>query len=168
MDRVSMKQMSVLVGTQIKEIGRTFVIKDDYFDPFMDTLYFKTHSNNLIQLLRANQDGLHIQISPSKQEPIIDLNYEIEPKEKLISKEIEIQNLRLPIEVKSITELWAGSEGKDFLVGFILHGNSREALLSVCTETDEIELMNYNDFRQRIETFPFYYGTLSTYWYQKN
>lgn len=166
MEKVKIRQISVLLEKPIKEIGITFVINYTNSHLLMDTLYFQTTNDIVFQLLIANQNGLNLKVS-SKQEPIIDPEYEIEPKDKLIFKKIEISDLNLPIEFKSITEFWAGSEGKDFLIGFILHGDSREALLSIRTETDEIELMAYNAFRQRVENFPYYYGKLSTYWYQK-
>ncbi|RUS95902.1 hypothetical protein DSM106972_089150 [Dulcicalothrix desertica PCC 7102] len=157
--------MSVLLGVQIKEIGRTFIVSNIYSHLLMDTLYFKTYSNTIIQLVKANQDSLYLKLS-SKQEPIIDPEYEIEPEDKLIFKAIDIQKLSLPVEFKRITEFWAGVEDKEFLIGFVLHGNSQEALLAICTETDEIEIIDYDAFRQRVESFPFYYRKLSTYWYQ--
>lgn len=65
--------------------------------------------------------------------------------------------IHLPIIVKHITEIWA-NEGKDkFLVGIILSDSTGEAL-SICTESDEIELLGFDSPPHRIKwTMRFYY-----------
>lgn len=165
---VNLQQMSILLGIKIIEIGRTFIKDSTDCYPLMHTLFFKTSSTNMIQLLQANQDGLYIQTCSSKDQPIIDPEFEIDPEDRLVFRKIEIEHSSFPFEIDSITEFWAGSKGKEFLVGFTLHGKNQEILLSICTETDEIELMKYDTLRERIESFPFYYGTVLTHWYRKN
>lgn len=165
---VNFEKMNVLLGVKIIEIGRVFIENSDDCYPLMDTLFVKLQNDSVIQLLRSNQNGLIIQSGSPQDKPVIDPEFEIDVEDKLLSREVKTEYLKFPLEIESITEFWAGSKGQEFLVGFVLLGSNQKALLSIYTETDEIELMSNDDFRERIQSLPFYYGTVMTHWYQKD
>jgi hypothetical protein len=112
---VNLKTTRDLLGIEIIEIGRTFIEDKTGCYPLMDTLCFKTKSHAIVQILKANQDELNIQVGDSSSEPIVDFEFEIDDEDKLITKPVEVVCLDFPCKVASITEFWAGVQGKEFL-----------------------------------------------------
>jgi hypothetical protein len=160
-------QMKILLGMKITSVGRIFLENEEDSYPLMDTLFLRVDNETVLQLLRINQVGLITQFCLLKDRPLINSAIELEPEEKVTARDLTIEGLNFPVNIFSILEFWAGSKGKEFLIGFILYGDNRKVLLSIYTETDEIELLNYNEFYKRIETLPFYYGTVLTHCYEK-
>jgi hypothetical protein len=165
---VNFEKMNILLGVKIIEMRRVFIENNYDCYPLMDTLVVKLQNDTVINLIKSNQNGLIIQPGSSKDQPLIDTEFEIDAEDKLLTKEVETEYLNFPLEVESITEFWAGSKGQEFLVGFVLQDSNQETLMSICTETDEIELMSNDAFRERIQSLPFYYGMVTTHWYKKD
>ena len=64
-------------------------------------------------------------------------------------------------------EFWVGNKNQEFLAGFILYQMNKNNSLCICVETDEIEVLSYNQLYERVQNYPFYYGTLTVHWYEK-
>lgn len=84
------------------------------------------------------------------------LGYEIEPDERLsrcaLTGEIYDQAPKLPLHVGQVTEVWAGQGQEAFLVAVLVAESAEEApRLNLCMESDEIEVMTYEQMQDRLE-----------------
>lgn len=158
------KKISILLGIEIQDVGRFCIYEDNQFNILMDTLVFNLQDDKIIQFMKT-QEELYIYNLSSKDKPVID--FEVDSEDIVIQEQTDLKLPNSPFKIKSITEFWAGRDENNFLVGFILHGDAQISLLSICTETDEIELMDHDAFYERIRSLAFYYSTVITHWYDK-
>jgi hypothetical protein len=157
--------MRLLLRTKILELGRLFFSDEDSF--LAETLLFRLENNAFIEILKVNQSDLDIHLINSGKKLILPswIEDEEEDTEDVSMKKIKNHDLKVPFKVESITEFWAGPEDKEFLVGAVLHDQNKEVLLSLCTDTDEIELLPYSNLCDRVRDVPSSLGDVRVHWY---
>jgi hypothetical protein len=166
MVRLISNRMKLLLKEKVLELGRLAFRGEDIF--LTETLFFKLESDAFIEILKINQGDLDIHLINSDEKPILPswIENEEENVDDVFIKKIENKELSMPFKVESITEFWAGREGEEFLVGATLHDQNKEVLLSLCTDTDEIEIVSYSGLRDRITDVPSSLGNVQTHWYE--
>lgn len=93
-------------------------------------------------------------------------SFELEEGESLRRTELDFQ-VDVPFTIASVTEIWSGQEMSSFLTAIVLWDSNRNALLSLCTETDELEVLTIDELWLRINEMPFHYGSVLHLWYDK-
>lgn len=156
--------MRLLLKAEVLELGRLSFSDEDSF--LTETLLFRLENNTFIEILKINQSDLDIHIVNSSEELILPSWIEEEEDTEDISvKKVENKDLNTSFKVESVTEFWAGQEGEEFLVGATFHDHNKEVLLSLCTDTDEIEILPYSKLRNRVMEVPSSLGNVRTHWY---
>jgi hypothetical protein len=157
--------MKFFLNTEIISLGRLAFDGED--SCLTETLIFECKDNSSIEILKINQSDLDIHVLRSSEKFIIPSWIEIEEEDvsNVSAKNIEENSLTIPFKVEGVTEFWAGQEGKEFLVGTTFHNQDKEVLLSLCTETDEIEILSYSKLYDRVMNAPFYFGRVRIQWY---
>lgn len=156
--------MKLFLKAEILELGRLSFSDEDSF--LTETLLFRLENNAFIEILKINQSDLDIHFVNSSEELILPSWIEEEEDTEDISvKKIENKDLNTPFKVESVTEFWAGQEGEEFLVGAVFHNQNKEVILSLCTDTDEIEILPYSKLHNRVMEVPSSLGNVRTYWY---
>jgi hypothetical protein len=157
--------MKVFLNTEITSLGRLSFGDEDSL--LMETLMFVLKDNASIEMLKTNQSDLGVRLLGSSEKFIIPswIEEEEEDGSDVSVKSVEESGMALPFKVEGITEFWAGQEGKEFLVGATLHNQKKEVLLSLCTETDEIEVLSHSKLYERVMDAPFYFGIVQIHWY---
>jgi hypothetical protein len=157
--------MKLFLRAEVLELGRLAFSDEDSF--LTETLLFKLENDAFIEILKVNQSNLDIHLINSGENLILPswIENEEEDTEDVSIKKIENKNLNTPFKVESITEFWAGREDEEFLVGATLHAQNKEVLLSLCTDTDEIEVLPYSKLHDHVTNVPSSLGNVRTHWY---
>jgi hypothetical protein len=157
--------MRLLLRAEVLELGRLSFSDEDSF--FTETLLFRLENDIFIEILKINQSDLDIHLIDSGEKLILPswIEDEEEDTEDVSIKKIENHDLNVPFKAGSVAEFWAGQEGEEFLVGATFHDQNKEVLLSLCTDTDEIEVLPYSKLRNRIMEVPSSLGNVRTHWY---
>jgi hypothetical protein len=157
--------MKLFLKAEILELGRLSFSDED--SSLTETLLFRTENNTFIEILKINQSDLDIHLVNSIEELILPswIEEEEEDTEDISVKKIEDKDLNTPFKVESVTEFWAGQEGEEFLVGAAFHDQNKVVLLSLCTDTDEIEILPYSKLLNRVMEVPSSLGNVRTHWY---
>lgn len=154
-----------LLGKTVASLSRVQLINEiaKYSTVMDDTLVFLLSNNTKMQLL-TGQNSVFFKEIPKGATFFTD--WELEEGDKLILPETEAWQA-VPFTVDSITEFWAGDFESQFLAGAILWNANREAVLSIYTETDEIDLMSTGRLKSLIDEMPFIYGSVEWRWYNQ-
>lgn len=154
------KLLNKILGNTIVSLTRVGLQEDGVPTMLMDTLLFTLADGRKFELLTEQADTCFKEVSTLKEHLGLFASFELEPDEVLVEMcELnEETTIRLPITVKHISEIWA-NEGEDkFLVAIILSDPAGQPALSICTESDEIELLSFDALQHRIKyTMRFYY-----------
>jgi hypothetical protein len=165
MARLTPNCMKLFLKAEVLELGRLAFSDEDSF--LTETLLFRLENDAFIEILKINQSDLDIHLINSGEKPILPswIEDEEENAEDISVKKVESKELSIPFKVESVTEFWAGREGEEFLVGATLHNQNKEVLLSLCTDTDEIEVLSYSKLHSRMMDVPSSLGNVQTHWY---
>jgi hypothetical protein len=165
MARLTPNGMKLFLNAEVLELGRLAFSAED--SSLTETLLFKLENDVFIEILKINQSDLDIHLINLGENLILPswIEDEEEDTEDISVKKVENEEFNTPFKVESITEFWAGREGEEFLVGATLHDQSKEVLLSLCTDTDEIEILPYSKLHNRVMDIPSSLGNVRTHWY---
>jgi hypothetical protein len=157
--------MKLFLKAEVIELGRLGFSDEDSL--LTETLLFRLENDTFIEILKINQSDLDIHLINTSERPILPswIENEEEDTEDVSVKRIENKELNVPFKVESVTEFWTGREGEEFLVGATLHDQNKEVLLSLCTDTDEIEILTHSKLCSRVMDIPSSFGNVRTYWY---
>jgi hypothetical protein len=126
-------------------LGRSYVAKS--------ALVFTLADGRYVELL-TGQSVTQVTSLAGTQE--LFLGYDLDPDERLslyaLTGEIHDQAPDLPLHVGRVTEVWAGQGHEAFLVAILVAESVGEApRLNLCMESDEIEVMTYEQMQERLE-----------------
>jgi hypothetical protein len=157
--------LKYLLGKEVVSLGRLAFSDEDSL--FNETLILELQDQASIEILKTNQNDLDIHNILSDEKFIIPswVEDEDEDVEDISVKKFKYDKSNMPFVIDSITEFWIGQKGEEFLAGITFHNQSKEALLCLCTETDEIEILSHSELYNRIMSLPFYFGSVLILWY---
>lgn len=156
-----------LIGKTVVSLSRVVLENEqaNYSAVMDDTLVFTVSNCSRFELLTGHSSVLFKEVPRGAN---FFTDWELEEGDRLLSQEgLFDAPLALPFTVDSITEFWVGEEKKRFLAGAILWNANREAVLSIYTETDEIELISMARIKSLIDEMPFIYGSVESLWYNQ-
>ena len=150
-----------LLGQTIVCFARVTLIQDieqsQDKSPLLDILLITLNEEAVFELL-VEQEAIRFEKLPTPES--LFASFDLEPHEKLAIDPAATIPI-LPQSVTSVTEIWAGEASTQFLVAVQLWNERKQHIISICTEGDEIEIMDLDSIRQRLDEMLFSYGYLS-------
>ena len=161
---MAVKFLNKILGSTIVSLARVGLQEGGEDMPLMDTLLFTLADGRKFELLTDQAETCFKEVSN-----MLFAGFELEPDEVLVESSINEQiNIDLPLSVTHIIEIWANDGADKFVVAIILRDATRKRSLSICTESDELELLTFDKLQHRINTtMRFYYSHLEYRTYSK-
>lgn len=160
--KMAIKLLNKILGHTIVSLARVGLFDTGEHVPLMDTLLFTLADGRRFELLTEQTETLFKEVST-----MLFAGFELEPDEILVETCLNEEiNIDLPLFVTHLTEIWAHSGTEKFVVAIILRDATRQLSLSICTESDEIELLSIEELQHRVmSSMRFYYPHLESHNY---
>jgi hypothetical protein len=132
---------SYLIGETILSIENIIVFEKAINLELLDSLVFKTSHSGSYQLLISQTRKTFRKLSSGN-----DIELDGEYDEDYIITFSPLNNpliSKIPFEVLSVVEFWAGCGENQFLFGAAFYGKEEKTLLSMCLGGDEIQIISY-------------------------
>jgi len=135
-------------------VGLTLVILNDNEEIFVldDTMIFTLKDGQKFQLF-LDVDNQIFLFELSEVPDTIHLPFLLESNEDIITKPLITRelNVTLPFTIASITEIYVSyDDDQKVLLAIVLWSSSYNTSLSICVETDEIELLTRDKLVERL------------------
>jgi hypothetical protein len=155
-----------LLGKSLFGLSRVALVRDDTSLELDHTLVFEVEQAARYGLYKKPDVlmSLH-EVSALKH---LRAGFPLEANEKtsLTGVSFPSDMVRLPSVMDSVTEVWAREGKYRFLVGPTIWDEKRNPIVSVCTDTDEIEIVSFDQLKERLADMPFYLGVVEYRWYR--
>ncbi len=165
MEVVSNHLFKNLIGQTVTAVSRLALKSSTNTQTLMDTLVLTLSDGRYFEFIGGQAN---FRLAEILDESKFIADFELEPGETLKLSHLKAKNLNKSFVIAGVTEVWAGEGETRFLVAVIFSDENRKPLLSICTETDELEIMSVKALRSRIEEMPFYYGSVQHLWYAEH
>ena len=153
-----------LIKQTITKLERLIVLEDnnkiDDSEALTDTLVFTLSNSDCFEILVTSEDTTIKKIT-TKQDFLV--NFALEDDEVIDSVPVS-EAIDTPFTIDSIVETWA-DKNNPLLVAVDFLDQNKQSLLSILTETDEIDLLKSEKTKTIVHRMVFNYGSICHIWY---
>jgi hypothetical protein len=145
-----------LVGHEVVRVFRLSLVSDSSISPQPDVVVLVTSSGLRFEIIARQGEVLVKELSPGED---FSLDFSLEPGEHLEASDTGLWTM-VPFVVDDFLEFTAGDGNERFVVAMVLL-EERKMKLLMCTETDEVELLeSQQELMLRIGDMIFDYGVV--------
>ena len=153
-----------LINQTITKLERLTVLDNedniDDSEALSDTLFLSLSNGTCFEILVTSENTVLKEIT-NKEDLLV--SFSLEDDEKIDFLPI-YEKINVPFTIASVTETWA-DKSNPLLVAVDFLDLNKQSLLSILTETDEIDILKSEKIKIIVQRMVFAYGSIYHKWY---